>query len=70
MIHSVTLTNELCIMLFWVSFQYNNAFIWGLMDLYKIYLEQPYSMDLTQQKIRLSSFEYLPYKLLYAHKAR
>ena len=70
MIHSVILTNELCIMLFWVSFQYNNAFIWGLMDLYKIYLEQPYSMDLTQQKIRLSSFEYLPYKLLHAYKAR
>ena len=70
MIHSVTITNELCIMLFWVSFQYDNAFIWGLMDLYEIHLEQPYSIHLTQRKIRLSSFEYLPYKLLYAHEAR
>ena len=70
MIHSLAITNELCIMLFWVSFQYDNAFIWGLMDLYEIHLEQPYSIHLTQRKIRLSGFEYLPYKLLYAHEAR
>ena len=57
-------------MLFWVSFHSDNAFIWGLMDLYEIHLEQPYSIHLTQHKIRLSSIEYLPYKLLYAHEAR
>ena len=63
---SAIMIDDLCIMMFLASIQYDNAFIWVWLIRTKFVWNNQLPIQLAQYKIRFTRFHYLPYKLLYA----